>query len=122
MFRVISEHISEKACREHRGKILFSAIVKITAPPVFRKIFLCLCTFLNRTGAPFSRRSQKIQGVQVNVMQNIQEVGITLDEDLLGTSLEQSSLTLVSLVEIVGIADVEPADEFREASVDELRY
>ena len=67
--------------------------------------------------APF----EKVERIEVDVVQDVQEVGVGLDEYLFGLALEQLSFPSVSFVEIIRVSDVEFAQERAESSLAPLR-
>src|SRR3989338_9662950 len=117
---IILENIPEQFFRNNRREILLTTIIEITAPLVFSKMCERVFRTLDFQCAPRFGPFQKIERIQVDVMQDIQKMRVVVDEYSFRPALEKGSNSLIPFVEIFCVADVELHQKFCNAAVNDL--
>ena len=70
--------------------------------------------------SPIFRSFEEIERVEVDVVQNMQKMGIRSDSDFLRAPLKERARAIVFFIEVICIANIKATDEFCETSLNML--
>ena len=97
------------------------AIVEKATPTIVIKVIDRFFKTFDFAFTPIISVFEVVERIQMNVMQDEEEIRITINEFLFGTSLEKYATTLMSFIIIMRVADTEFTGEFRDATLDDFR-
>ncbi|KKQ87477.1 MAG: hypothetical protein UT09_C0015G0009 [Parcubacteria group bacterium GW2011_GWF2_38_8] len=117
---VVAEDVSKEICIHDMRKISLAAIITKTAPLVCIEMFDGSRAVFQLQTSPRLGPSEKIERIEVDVVQYVQKVRVGVDEDLFCASLEKRSHSFVALVEIFRIPNIELHKESRDADISNL--
>ena len=58
----------------------------------------------------------------MDVIENVQKMRVGVDMNFLSAPLKKRALPFVSLIEVIGISDVQATNEFRQTAINPFRY
>ena len=114
MFFEFRRRFAKNICSYTRRKITFAAVIRITAPSVFEQIFMSLFRVPQSTRPPISRTLKIIEWVEMNVVENVQEKSIRVYVNFLRPTLEKVAATIVSIIKILRVPNIQFSDECRD--------
>ena len=100
-----SEDVRKLQRVDYRGEVFYAEIIEMTAPAIFPQKRECFSGILNCARSPF--RIFKIERVQVDVIGNVHEMGVSRNGHFLKCSLPENAAAFVLIVKILRIPHIQ---------------
>ena len=79
---IVFKYVTEEFFCNNRWKILFPAIIEITTPSVCIEVGKRVFCFFDFECSPAFCASQKVEGVKMNIVENVKKICVGIDVDL----------------------------------------
>ena len=100
-----SEDVRKLQRIDHRGEVFYAEIIEMTAPAVLPQKLECFSGVPNCARSPFW--IFKIERVQVDVIGNVHEMGVSRNMHFLKCSLPENAAAFVFIIKILRIPHIQ---------------